>query len=96
MVAMLFAFAPTVDGFVNTADNSTRRALTATTAVMDFVSASFQHYRASGYNDSVFLGGLDQLSTANDLYKQIPDFAESIVLTALAEPSKVTKEPTTQ
>ena len=89
-IALLYAFAPTVDGFVNSADNTTRRALTTTTAILDFISASFQHYRATGYNDAVFLGGLDQLTKVNDLYKQIPDFTESIVLTALAEPSKVT------
>ena len=87
--ALVYGLAPMVDMYVHTADNETKRALAVAHAFTDYMAETFNVYKSSGYNDSVFFTGLDKLSIVYDVYRQLPDFIESVVITAFRHPQQV-------
>lgn len=77
------------DQYINSAEDDTKRAFAATSAVLEYLSVAFNRYNASGYNDTAFLSGLDTLSTVYGIYRQVPDLVEAVVITSLSAPDKV-------
>jgi len=84
----MYGLAPVIDPYVN-GGTGQLRALNTAKAIVDYITASLESYRATGYNDSVFLSGLDELSNIDQLYRQLPDFVESIVITSVVDQAKV-------
>lgn len=89
---MMYGLAPAVDQYVNSADNGTRRAFIATTAFLEYMVAMLEVQKANGYNDTVFFSGVPELSNIYEIYRQLPDLIESVVITSLREPEKVSNE----
>lgn len=85
---MLQGVLASVDPYVNS-DETTKRALVGSTAILEYMVKVFEIYNASEYNESIVLSGMDELSTVYRIYRQLPDLVESLVITSIVHPEKV-------